>query len=94
MSSLPKRKGARIDISLRSSVPMASRVPKPILIPTTYDPSNLIHYKPKIMRPLIEKIVDMGLTEESHGMVHRALIREVKEHRNHYMHIYGGQGPY
>jgi len=55
------------------------------------------------MRPYIEGIVDVigdghcefmaiaesvGLTEESHVMVRRALIKELKEHRNKYIEIY------
>ncbi|AES97825.2 hypothetical protein MTR_5g060540 [Medicago truncatula] len=62
-----------------------------------------ILYMPKFMRPYIKKIVDvigdgncgfraiaesMGLTEESNVMVRRALIQEVKEHRNDYIEIY------
>lgn len=61
------------------------------------------------MRPFIEKIVDikgngncafraiaksLSLTEDNHVMVRRALIREVKEHRNEYMRIYAGVGRY
>jgi len=55
------------------------------------------------MRTYIEGIVDVigdrhcgfraiaeyvGLTEESHVMVQRALIKELKEHRNKYIKIY------
>jgi len=64
---------------------------------------------PKFIRPFTEKIVDvrgdencgfraiaesLGLTEESHVMVHRALIREVKKHRKDYMRIYVGEDHY
>ncbi|AES66048.2 hypothetical protein MTR_2g060930 [Medicago truncatula] len=107
--SLPKRKGAHIDISPCFSVPTPTRVPKLILVPTTYDPSSPIHYMPKFMRPFIEKIVDvkgnencgfkdivepMGFMEESCVMVRRAHIQEVKEHMNHYMRIYVGEDRY
>ncbi|KEH33180.1 hypothetical protein MTR_3g026360 [Medicago truncatula] len=99
-SSQPKRNGARIVISPHYSIPTPTRVPKPILVPTTYDPSSPIHYMPKLMRPFIEKIVDvrgngncgfraiaesMSLVEGSHVMVRRTFIREMKVHRNHYM---------
>ncbi|AES79529.1 hypothetical protein MTR_7g069450 [Medicago truncatula] len=95
-SSQPKRKGARIGIS---PVP----VPKPSLVSKNYDPSNPMYYMPKFMRPYIEGIVDVigdghcgfraiaervGLTEESHVMVRRALIKELKEHRNKYIEVY------
>jgi len=88
---------------------MPNRVPKPMLVPTTYDPMSPMYYMPKFMRPFIEKIVDvkgdgnygfrdiaesLGLTEESHDMVRRALIQEVKEHKNDYMRIYAGEGRY
>jgi len=58
------------------------------------------------MRPYIEKIVDviddgnrgfrdisesLGLTEESHVMVRRALIKEVKEHKDDYIGKYAGE---
>jgi len=61
------------------------------------------------MRPYIEIIVDvigdencrfraiaesLGLTEERHVMVRRALIQEVKEHRNEYIEIYAGEDRY
>jgi len=36
-----------------------SPVPTPILVPTPCDPSSLIHYMPKFMRPFIENIVDV-----------------------------------
>jgi hypothetical protein len=36
----------------------------------------------------------MSLTEESHVMVCRALIREVKDHRNNYMRIYKSKDCY
>jgi hypothetical protein len=35
-----------------------------------------------------------GLMEESHVMIERSLIQEMKEHRNHYMRIYGGEDHY
>jgi hypothetical protein len=59
-----------------------------------------------VRRRITEKIVDvrgdencgfrvipefMGLTKEGHVIVLRALIREMKEHRNHYMRIYGAR---
>jgi len=108
-SSLPKRKGARISNFARSSIPTPTRDPKPILVLTPCDPSSPIHYYPKFMRPFIEKIVDvkgddncgfraiaesMGLTEEIHVMVRRAFIPEMKNHRNDYMRIYGGEKRY
>jgi len=61
------------------------------------------------MRPYIEGIVDvigdghcgfraiaesMGLTEQSHVMVRRALIKELKEHRNKYIEIYASERRY
>jgi len=64
-SSLPKRKGAHIDNSSRSSVPTPTRVPKlilvpkPILVTTPYDASSPIHYTPKFIRRFIEKMVDV-----------------------------------
>jgi len=94
-SSQPKRKGACIGISPRLSI--QTPVPKPILVPRNYDPSSPMYHMPKFMRPYIERIVDvignghcgfkaivefLGLTEESHVMVRRALIQEVKEHKN------------
>ena len=68
-----------------------------------------MYYMPQFMRPYIEKIVhvkgdgncgfraiaeSLGLTEESHVMVRRALIQEMKEHMNDYMRIYAGEGRY
>jgi len=56
-----------------------------------------IDYMPKFMVPFIEKVVDvigdghcgfqaidnfMGLTEESHIMIGRHLIQELKDHRD------------
>jgi len=52
-SSQPKRKGARIGISPRSSIP------KPMLVSRIYDPSSPMYYMPKFMRPYIERIVDV-----------------------------------
>jgi len=90
-------------------VPKPILVPKPISVPTPYNASSPIHYMPKFMRPFIEKTVDvkgnencgfraiveyMSLTEESHVMVHRALIREVKDHRNNYTRIYRSKDRY
>ncbi|AES94738.1 hypothetical protein MTR_5g017770 [Medicago truncatula] len=64
---------------------------------------------PKFMRPYIEGIVDViddghcefraiaervGLTEESHVMVQRALIKELKEHRNKYIEVYASADRY
>jgi len=61
------------------------------------------------MRPYIEGIVDVigdghcgfraiaesvGLTEESHVMVRRALIKELKEHMNKYIEIYASERRY
>nr|ABN06022.1 Ovarian tumour, otubain [Medicago truncatula] len=101
-SSQPKRKGARIDIS---PVP----VPKPSLVSRNYDPSNPMYYMPKFMRPHIEGIVDVigdghcgfraiaervGLTEESHVMVRRVVIKELKEHRNKYIEVYASADRY
>jgi len=114
-SSQPKRKGVRLGIFPRSSIPTPNRVPTPtpvpksILVPTIYDPSSLMYYMPKFMRPFIEKVVDvkgdgnsrfraiaesLGLTEENHVMVRRSLIREVKEHKNDYVRIYAGECRY
>jgi len=78
------------------STPTPVPVPKPILVPRVYDPSNPMYYMPQFMRPYIEKIVDvkgdgncgfrviaesLGLTEERHVMVRRALIQELKSIR-------------
>ena len=108
-TSQPKRKGALIDISPRSSIQTPVPVPKLILVPRNYDPLSLMYYMPKFMRPYIERIVDvigdgycgfraiaesLGLTEESHVMVWRVLIQEVKEHRNNYIKIYAGERHY
>jgi len=105
-SSQPKRKGARIDISPRSSIQTPVPVPKPTLVQRNYDPSSPMYHMTKFMRPYIERIVDvigdghcgfraiaefLGLMEESHVMVRRALIQEVKEHRNDYIRIYAGE---
>ncbi|KEH33377.1 uncharacterized protein [Medicago truncatula] len=64
---------------------------------------------PKFMRPYIEGIVDVigdghcgfraisehvGLTEESHVMVRRALIKELKEHRNKYIEVNASEDRY
>jgi len=61
------------------------------------------------MRPFIEKILDVkgdgncgfraiaesiGLTEESHVMERRTLIRDVKDHSSDYMRIYRGEEHY
>jgi len=101
-SSQPKRKGARIGIS-------SVLVPKPSLVSRNYDPSSPMYYMPKFMRPYIEGIVDVigdghygfraiaefvGLIEESHVMVRRALIKELKEHRNKYIEIYASERRY
>jgi len=91
-SSQPKRKGARLGISLRSLIPTPTPVPvpKPILLPKIYDSSNPMYHMPRFIRPYTEKIVDvisdgncgfrviaeyLGLTEESHVMARRALIK-------------------
>jgi len=99
----------RSSIPTSNRVPTPTLNPKPILVPTSYDPSSHMYYMPKFMRPFIEKIVDvkgdvncgfraiaesLGLTEESHVMVRRALIQKVKEHRNDYIRIYAGEGRY
>jgi len=101
-SSQRKTKGARIGIS---SVP----VPKPSLVSRNYDPSSPMYHMPKFMRPYIERIVDVigdghcgfraiaesvGLTEENHVLVRRALIKELKEHRNKYIEIYASERRY
>jgi hypothetical protein len=59
--SQPRRKGVRLGISPRSSIPTPTPVPvpKPILVPRIYDPSNPTYYIPKFMRPYIDKIVDV-----------------------------------
>jgi len=90
-------------------VPKAILVPKPISVPTPYNASSPIYYMPKFTRSFIEKIVDvkgdencgfraiakyMSLMEESHIIVRRALIREVKDHRNNYMRIYMSKDHY
>jgi len=61
------------------------------------------------MVPFIEKVVDvigdghcgfqaitefMGLTEESHIMIHRHLIQELKDYRNDYVGVYAGEDRY
>jgi len=99
----------RIGNSSRSSVLMPTHVPKHIFVPTPCDPSSANHYMPKFMRPFIDKIVDvngdgnflfraiaeyMGFLEESHVMVCKALIREVKDHIYDYILIYGSEERY
>jgi hypothetical protein len=57
----------------------------------------------KLMKPFIENIVDvkgnkncgfwtlvehMGLIEENHSMVRKALIKEVKDHMSDYMKVF------
>jgi len=64
---------------------------------------------PKFMRPYIEGMVDVigdgycgfrviaefvGLTEESHVIVQRAVIKDLKEHRNKYIEIYASESRY
>ena len=64
---------------------------------------------PKFMRPYIERIVNVigdghcgfkaiaksvSLTEKSHVMVQRALIKELKKHMNKYIEIYASEPQY
>jgi len=68
-----------------------------------------IDYMPRFMVPFIEKVVDvigdghygfraivefMGLTEESHIMIRRHLIQELKDHRDDYVGVYAGEDRY
>ncbi|AES88380.2 hypothetical protein MTR_4g054170 [Medicago truncatula] len=79
-SSQPKRKGARLVISPRSSIPM----------PTL----KIVDVRGDVNCGFKAIVESIGLTEESHVIVQIALIREVKEHMNHYMPIYGGEDRY
>ena len=84
-------------------------VPKPSLVSTSYDPSNPMYYMPKFMIPYIERVVDvigdghcgfraiaeaLGLTQESHVMVRRALIQELKELMSKYIEVYASEDRY
>jgi len=84
-------------------------VPKPIPVPTSIPVMSPIDYIPKFMVPFIEKVVDvigdencgfraiaefLGLTEESHIMVLRHLIQELKDHINDYVGVYVGDDRY
>jgi len=68
-----------------------------------------IDYMPKFMVPFIEKMVDvirdehcgfqaiaefMVFTEESHIMIHRHLIQELKDHKDDYVRVYTGENRY
>jgi len=84
-------------------------IPKPILVPTSISILSPIDYIPKFMVPFIEKVVDvigdehygfwaitefMGLTEESHIMIRRHLIQELKDHKDDYVGVYAGEDRY
>jgi len=68
-----------------------------------------IDYMSRFMLPFIEKMVDvigdghcefrtiaefMGLTEQSHIMIHTHLIQELKDHRDDYVEVYAGEDRY
>jgi len=68
-----------------------------------------IDYMSRFMLPFIEKVVDvindehcgfraiakfMGLTEQSHIMIRRHLIQELKDHRDDYVEVYAGEDRY
>ncbi|KEH38139.1 hypothetical protein MTR_2g461930 [Medicago truncatula] len=89
--------------------PKSTPIPKPILVPTPIQVLNPIDYMPKFMVPFIENVVDvigdencgfraiaefLELTEESHIMVRRHLIQEVKNHRNDYVGVFAGEDRY
>lgn len=79
-----------------------TRFPKPNLVPTPNDVLGDIDYMLKFMIPFIENFADLkgdgygfwgiaeflGLTEESHIMVRRHIIQEVKDHRNNYVQVF------
>jgi hypothetical protein len=90
----------RSSIPTPSSVP---KTPTPSSVPKTFDPSSPMYHVPKFMIPYNERYVDVvgdghcgfraiaesvGLTEESHVMVRRALIQELKDHKEDYMKVY------
>ena len=89
--------------------PKSTPVPKPILVPTSILVLIPIDYMPKFMVPFIEKMVDvirdehcgfqaiaefMVFTEESHIMIHRHLIQELKDHKDDYVRVYTGENRY
>ena len=68
-----------------------------------------IDYMSRFMLPFIEKVVGvigdghcgfraiaefMGLTEQSHIMIHRHLIQELRHHRDYYVEVYAGEDRY
>ncbi|AES75782.2 hypothetical protein MTR_6g059560 [Medicago truncatula] len=94
-SSFPKRKGARLGKTSRSPLPPPTRFLKPISAPKPIPVLSPIDYMSKFMVPIIEKVVDvigdehcgfraiaefLGLTEESHIMIRRHLMQELKDH--------------
>jgi len=89
--------------------PKSTQVPKPILVPTSIPVLSPVDYMSKFMVPFIKKVVDVigdencgfrviagfwGLIEESHIMVHKHLIQELKDHRNDYVGVYAGEDRY
>jgi len=89
--------------------PKSTMVPKPILVQTSIPVFSPINYMPKFMVPFIEKVVDvigngncgfrdiskfLGLTEESHIMVRRHLIQELKDHKNDCVGVHAGEDRY
>jgi len=99
-SSFPKRKGARLGKTSRSPLPPPTRFPKSTPVPTSIPVLSPIDYISKFIVSFIENVVDvindgncgfrvivefLGLTEESHIMVHGHLIQELKDHRNDYV---------
>ncbi|KEH24754.1 hypothetical protein MTR_6g004370 [Medicago truncatula] len=89
--------------------PKSNPVPKPIPVPTSILVMSPIDYMTKFMVPFIEKVVDviddgncgfraitefLGLTEESHIMVFRHLIQELKDNRNDYVGLYAAEDRY
>ena len=104
-SSYKKKKSARLGKTSLSPLPPPPRYPKPKPIPVM----RLIDYMSRFMLPFIEKVVDvigdghcgfraiaefMGLTEQSHFMIHTHLIQDLKDHRDDYVEVYAGEDRY
>ncbi|AET03579.1 OTU-like cysteine protease [Medicago truncatula] len=83
--------------NMNDTICEAYSIPKHIPIPTSIPVLSPNDYMPKFMVPFVEKVVDvigdghcgfraiaefLGLTEESHTMIRRHLIQELKDHKN------------
>ncbi|AES75784.1 hypothetical protein MTR_6g059580 [Medicago truncatula] len=102
-------KGARLGKTSCSPLPPPTRFPKPISVTTSIPVLSPMDYMSKFMLPFKEKVVDvigdghcgfrtiaefLGLTEDSHIMIRRHLIQEMKDHRNDYVGVYAGEDRY